>query len=277
MKDLPTLIPHLLYFYDAVRLSSVTKAAKVRLVTQSTISQAIKKLERVLDEKLLDHQPRKLVLTREGKRLFALAKDLFETLDPFEERLRPKGEWEGELQIGFSHSLALLLAPRLYEELKKSHPEAVLSPRILHPDALKEAVKAGGLDYALALESLDLNSFECSELYTGKYCLYQKKGGKPLKTLFASLERPESLELQKQLKGKGFEWVHIPSWELIAEMVSKGLGVGLLPDFLTLRYQQMEPLAGCGKAKAYSIYGFSLPSRSFKFLTDFLSRALTKK
>lgn len=272
MKELAPLLPQLLYFYDAVRLGSLTRASYARNVTQSTVSQAIKKLENMLDESLLVHQPRKLILTREGKRIFSLCEELFKTLAPFEERLFTAKNWEGPLNIGFSHSLALLLVPKLHCTLGKDHPDVFLKTKILHPNALKQEVLLGHLDYALALESSDLEGFSCDLLFRGKYSLFQHRSKQVPSVVFASMERHESLEAKHQLEAKGFQWIHIPSWELIAEMAAQGLGMAFMPDFLKKRYSGLKTSPHYKPEIPYSIFGFSLPSKPLSFLTESLTK-----
>src|SRR5580693_6634118 len=70
------------YFCDAVKLNGITAAAKNNFVTQSAISQGIKKLEAALGCALLSSHPNRFRLTPEGELAFQhMSNILNRTLD----------------------------------------------------------------------------------------------------------------------------------------------------------------------------------------------------
>jgi DNA-binding transcriptional LysR family regulator len=83
------------------KAKSFSKAAEDLHVTQSAISQSIKNLERKIDVKLFKRSGKKVVLTQEGEKLYALAQNFLgqmeETLD---EITHDKTSMSGIVRIG---------------------------------------------------------------------------------------------------------------------------------------------------------------------------------
>ncbi len=70
---------HLLYFWTVAREGSVAAASRSLNLTQPTISNQIRTLERVMKTPLFDRIGRKLVLSQAGKIVFRYADDIFTT------------------------------------------------------------------------------------------------------------------------------------------------------------------------------------------------------
>ena len=100
-------------FEATARLGAIGLAASELCVTQGAISQQVKKLEQLLETKLLERQGRGIKLTATGERLFVQLAPLFKQLAA----IRLDGDsdsLEGRLKIGCSRdSAALWLVPAL--------------------------------------------------------------------------------------------------------------------------------------------------------------------
>ena len=68
---------HLLYFYQVAKLGSIARASAELELTQPTISEQIRLLEKSLGRPLFDRVGRSLVLTEAGKNTFAYAGKIF--------------------------------------------------------------------------------------------------------------------------------------------------------------------------------------------------------
>jgi LysR family transcriptional regulator, transcriptional activator of nhaA len=68
---------HLLYFWKVAKRGSIARASAELELTQPTISEQIRALEASLDRKLFDRVGRSLVLTADGKKVFAYAEKIF--------------------------------------------------------------------------------------------------------------------------------------------------------------------------------------------------------
>jgi DNA-binding transcriptional LysR family regulator len=136
-------------FCQATRLGSMSRAAESLYVSQPAITQQVQALERELGVKLFERGGRRLVPTREGEALYALAKPLVEGLDgldgAFREQLR--GLAGGELDVAAGSSTILYLLPAIVEAFRARQPGVRLR--------LHNVTGASGLDL-LRSDAVDL-------------------------------------------------------------------------------------------------------------------------
>lgn len=93
------------YFYDTVKLKSVTAAANANHVTQSAISQGIAQLEKSLSVSLLTHKRNSIKVTTEGETLFQWSRTMLREIEDLKSRLKAnQNEYVGRLSFACSHS-----------------------------------------------------------------------------------------------------------------------------------------------------------------------------
>ncbi|MCD9032507.1 LysR family transcriptional regulator [Luteimonas sp. Y-2-2-4F] len=136
-------------FCQVARLGSVSRAAETLFVSQPAVTLQLQALERDLGVRLLERSGRRLLPTREGEALYALARPLVEGLDglpaAFHDQLR--GLDGGELRIAAGTSTILHLLPPIVDAYRRAQPEVRLS--------LDNVTGAGGLDL-LRSDAVDL-------------------------------------------------------------------------------------------------------------------------
>ncbi len=116
-------IKHLKYLCDTIRYRSVSIAAKKNFVSQSAVSQAIDKLEEVLNLKLVSYDAKQLNPTNEGEIVFEKGQNIFYALTNLEEALDfHKKEYCGQVEIACMHSVALALLPKYLKQIKDQYP-----------------------------------------------------------------------------------------------------------------------------------------------------------
>jgi DNA-binding transcriptional LysR family regulator len=136
-------------FCQTARLGSVSRAAEALYVSQPAITLQLQALERELGVKLLERSGRRLVPTREGDALYALARPLVEGIDAldgaFQEQLR--GLDAGELDVAAGSSTILYLLPGIVDAFRQRQPGVRLR--------LHNVTGASGLDL-LRSDAVDL-------------------------------------------------------------------------------------------------------------------------
>lgn len=237
MKKFPLNLFHLKYFLDAVKLESVSASAEINHVSQSAISQAINKLEEELGCQLLNHQPKRFKVTDEGKKLYESSKEVFQAIQKAEESFST--EVPQSIKFACTHSFAVTFLPDLLKTCKKHLPQVQLNCRLEHANTIIDWVKKGILDFGILLDNIDLSPFECEEIYRGEYRLYVAKKCKDASDLSFMLDSEERIEtnlLKKAYKkryGKELPvFIEMSSWEVIADLAEKGLGIGFFPDYV---------------------------------------------
>lgn len=139
---------HLLYFYTVAREGSVTRASKVLLLAQPTLSGQIRKLEESLGEKLFVREGRGLVLTDVGQLVYEYADEIFslgrEMVDTL--RGRPTSR-PARLLVGIADVVPKLVCHRLLRPALELESPVQL---VLHEG------KTSDLLAALALKQYDM-------------------------------------------------------------------------------------------------------------------------
>ena len=110
-------------FYYVALNKSFTKASKLLYVSQPSITQAIKKLESILDIQLIIRTKKGIFLTKEGEILFNYVKIGMESILNGEKKmLEIKSMEYGTIRIGSSYSLTKFFLLPLIEKFHKTNP-----------------------------------------------------------------------------------------------------------------------------------------------------------
>lgn len=280
---LPLNLIYLRYFHDAVTCKGMSASAQKNHVTQSTISQGIQKLEKSLGLSLIVHKPNMFSLTMDGKKLFEESALIFQAIHKLEEKMKNSAKTvSGHLKIGCSHSLALALIPAHLKEMTKKYPDLHVDLSISHPNAIKEWVRIGQIDFGIVLDSEDLENFHSIELYQGRYRFYKPKGKKipTSKGFILSESRLETNSVQEAYKSRYKKtmpiMMRVPSWELIAEMIDEEMGIGLLPDYVAARKSGLEEVDLEIKTPEYHIYAFAKDPSHLNYSAEVFLDSLKK-
>ncbi len=148
MTPLPTL-RQLQFFLALVRRASFSKAAEDCFVSQSTLSSAIKELEGLLEQQLVDRSTRRFALTPAGEDIAARASTLIALAEDLARSARDRQPLEGDFHLGVIPTIAPFLLPRATTSLHKAYPKLDLYVREDLTAALAERLSAGLLDAAL--------------------------------------------------------------------------------------------------------------------------------
>jgi DNA-binding transcriptional LysR family regulator len=146
----------LLGFYQVAKLGSFTRAAQATFRTQSALSQQVKALEAELGGPLLERLgKRRLKLTPAGEKLLAFAQGVLAQWDRLQEELRTqKGRPQGPLRLAAPFTTLYHLLPETILAYLRQYPQVELTLLDRDQAGVFALVKAGDIDFGLALESL---------------------------------------------------------------------------------------------------------------------------
>lgn len=91
-KNHPMTLQQLRYLIAVAQCGSISKAAHEQFISQSSVSVAIKDLERECGTVIFDRSAKGITLTPEGAELLAYARQVVEQADLLEERFSPKAK-----------------------------------------------------------------------------------------------------------------------------------------------------------------------------------------
>jgi DNA-binding transcriptional LysR family regulator len=147
-------------FVAAADHGSMTVAGNSLHLTQSAVSQQIRRLEEMLDEVLLERGKRGLALTPAGERLLAGARRMLALNDGIWAEMTER-RIEGVVRLGVPFDLVgTSLAPVL-RAYSLRHPEVDISLVCRASPDLKRALEAGDLDLCVLEEPARTSAGEC--------------------------------------------------------------------------------------------------------------------
>lgn len=240
-------INFLRYFYSASKQRSISKAAKENFVTQSAISQGIDKLEKELGRQLISNRKNQFELTSDGELLLDKCERIFSYFSEIEDLYNEKAAvFRGRFHFATSHSFAISLLPSHYKKLLKAHPDVEPIVRLGHAGIVRDWVSKGEIEFGIIVAKPDdFPLFQTETILEGFHGIYKPKNGAQgtldsLDRLIISPDAREDNQLLSHLKKNGYPippLIEILSWEVIAQMVEQGLGMGMLPDYVAERHQ----------------------------------------
>jgi DNA-binding transcriptional LysR family regulator len=116
--------------------------------TQAAISLQVKRLERILDHRLLERTGRGVALTPQGTRLLTHAQRILRYHDEALAELSGRG-LTGTIRFGCPDDYAVVFLPHLLRGFARAHPEVLVEVHCAHTPRLLERLERQGLDLAL--------------------------------------------------------------------------------------------------------------------------------
>jgi len=228
---------HLKYFCDAIKLNSLGESARLNHVSPGAVSQAIGKLEILLDVKLLEHKRRLLKPTQQGLKLFKKGQILLKDFDELKCSLMDNGDISGEITFATQQSIAISFLPRILKKFKNNFSKITPQFKLGTTSFVQESLENGGIDFAITLDNVDIKRSSSMVLYKGKFVFIKKKGLNIQDHSFILTERTREVrklekDYLKRFKTKLPISMQINSWGVIKKMVAEGHGVGFIPDYL---------------------------------------------
>jgi DNA-binding transcriptional LysR family regulator len=144
-------INQLLSFYEIAKTGSFSKASEKVFRTQPAVSSQIKNLEKELNVKLFERQPKRIRLTKEGELLFNIIRNFFTELEKlkkiYEDMQHGKG---GSLIIAASPSIMRYVLPNVMATFMKRFPKnkfKLIACR--DPSEIESLLREGEVDLAI--------------------------------------------------------------------------------------------------------------------------------
>ncbi|WP_306252193.1 hydrogen peroxide-inducible genes activator [Parvularcula sp. IMCC14364] len=148
MTPLPTL-RQLQFFIALAQQQSFSRAADACLVSQSTLSAAIKELESTLDAQLVDRSSRSFTLTPVGEVLVERARALLAQAEDFARVARKSEPLSGVVNLGIIPTIAPYVLPKAMPQFRRKYPDLSLYLREALSATLIDYVRSGQIDIAL--------------------------------------------------------------------------------------------------------------------------------
>ncbi|MGE0408369.1 MAG: hydrogen peroxide-inducible genes activator [Amphiplicatus sp.] len=264
---LPTL-RQLQFFLALSRRKSFSKAAEDCLVSQSTLSSAVKELEALLGAQLVDRSTRRFALTPAGEEAAVAASSILALSEDLVRRAGGRAPLEGPFHLGVIPTIAPFLLPRAAPRLKKAYPKLELFLREDLTANLVERLSAGLLDAAILALPYDMPGIEATLIGEDAFWLAAPEGcalaGKKYvrPSDLAGIDlllledghclRDHAIDACKLRRPDAAAAFGATSLFTLTQMVQSGLGATLLPE--------MAVKAGLADAPGVAVAPFAAPA-----------------
>lgn len=245
-------------FVSVIDLGGYTRAADALGRTQPAVSLQMKRLEELLDARLLTHEGRELKLTEEGEALAVYARQLLRLNDEAVAKLKGRAA-KGQLRVGLPTDFSVAFLQEAISDFAREQAKVTMSIACDLSRKVLDLLHADELDIAIALLARDKNpylvrSWEERPIWAvGRDVALNRQAPVPLVT------HPEGCEYRRRMtaalaaEGRGWRIAYTtPEIGGLQRAVSAGMGVTaltrktLLPDMRILAardgFPAMEPI-----------------------------------
>ncbi|MCP1145233.1 LysR family transcriptional regulator [Lysinibacillus endophyticus] len=284
----------LYYFIKVAKYENMSRAAEELHISQPALSKSIAVLESSVGVELFDRNGRSIKLNRYGKFFLERAERIIKEYERAKEDLANiVSPGQGEVSLGFMHTLGLEVIPSLLMDVKNLYPNMKFQLTQSNSSVIMEKLETGELDLCL-ISSIDRNSEVVWEklwdeelflIVARNHPLAVKKHVK-IKDFahdpFISIKKGNSLRrtVDELFRREGFQLnIAFEGEEIhtVAGLVESGLGVSLIPHIKGLEQYNLQiikvDLENCKReiGLAYKKNGFkSSATRQFAmFIRDY--------
>ena len=138
-------------FVAVAETGRMTQAAKVIHITQSAVSQRIRRLESLLELSLFERRADAASLTPEGERFMSRARRLIALNDEILSEMG-RGDFAGEIRIGVPHDVVGSLLPPVLRDFRQAHPNVLVTLVSDVSSNLRTLLDARRIDVALTTD-----------------------------------------------------------------------------------------------------------------------------
>ncbi len=119
-------VTQLKYFHAVCTYHSVTGAAEYLHVSQPSLSNGIKELEREFGIVLFQRHHRGMTLTAEGEALYRVSGEILKNLEQAEDLMRGLGKERKRLRLGVPPMIGFLILPKIYRYFVPAEEQILL-------------------------------------------------------------------------------------------------------------------------------------------------------
>lgn len=240
-------------FCTLVNVGHFTQTAEKLFMTQSGVSQHIKKLETQLNSQLLIREGKSFSLSDAGHQLYQKGLELLRASEELEAMINQDEAYIGRVKIASPGSVGLKLYPHLLD-LQVQHPKLVIDYRFAPNKTIEQDLVDQRLDLGLITELTSRSNLHSEKIAEDPLVLVTSNNVQSInwQTLIelGFISHPDAAHHGRQLLSENFaEFEHVEQFQhngfsnqisLILEPVSKGLGFTVLPLYAAKAYQSQH-------------------------------------
>lgn len=229
-------------FCTLADIGHFTQTAELLFMTQSGVSQHIKKLEQQLDTLLLIRTGKSFSLTEAGLKLHQQGKYLLNTLIELEASIKLDEPFSGTVKLASPGSVGLKLYPYLLD-VQQQHSNLSIDYSFAPNNDIEEKIAERKIDIGLLTKFSKTKNIVCKEIAVEPLVLVTSNNVKSVNwqqlLALGFIVHPDAQHHAQLLLSKNFPaFEHIEQFErkgfsnqisLILEPISRGIGFTILP------------------------------------------------
>jgi DNA-binding transcriptional LysR family regulator len=237
------------FFVAVAERGSVLRAAQHLSISQSSVTEAIKELERDLGVELFDRHPRGLTITHKGHQFLRHATKILADVSDARRTFSGEQAAAGRLQLGVTSLVAGYVLSDLLARYRRAFPGVEVTAIEDNGDYLEHLLIGGELDVAVMVISnlRDRMALQAEILEVSPYRLWLPLGHKlssaeiigindvasePLIMLTVDEIEENTGKLLVALGARPHVAFRTRSVEAVRSLVATGAGIALLPDLV---------------------------------------------
>ncbi|MDO6720301.1 LysR family transcriptional regulator [Psychrosphaera sp. 1_MG-2023] len=242
-------------FCTLVEVGHFTKTAENLFMTQSGVSQHIKKLENQLGVALLIRHGKSFSLTNAGEQLHKRGRELLNSFQELEGVIKFDEQYEGKVKISSPGSIGLKLYPHLLN-IQQVHPKLVMDYTFAPNKNIEQNLLERKIDLGLLTELSDSRRLVSKKIANEPLVLVTASDVKSIDwgvlIELGFISHPDAAHHGRLLLSKNFEQFEtIEQFQikgfsnqisLILEPVSKGFGFTILPLYAAKAFYQQDKI-----------------------------------
>ncbi len=146
-------IVQLKYFCAVCEHKTVVKAAEKLCISQPSLSDAIKKLEKEFGIALFKRSSRGMIATYEGEVLYKMSRELISKEEELKTVMEDLGEKRKRLRLGIPPMIGSIIMPEIYKGFIKENPEIAVETEESGGGELIEKLLSGDCDMIIVPHS----------------------------------------------------------------------------------------------------------------------------
>lgn len=243
-------LKNLITFIHVAELNSFTRAAEKLGFSQSTVSFQIKQLEEELHSRLFERINHTVALTEKGREVLEYAHEMNRLTQALKENVKNDKPITGHIRLAMADSLCNSLLSENFDIFRKQYPGITLKMIAAGTEEMFRLINHNEVDVILTLDNHIYNTeyIIAKEEKVGMHFVagaeypLERDANIPLRELtrhpFILTEKGMSYRrlLDEKLASMSLEIqpvLEIGSTALICSLVKQGIGISLLPDYVT--------------------------------------------
>ena len=239
---------HLKYFIATAETGQVSRAANVLSISQSSVTTAIKDLEKTLGAALFQRSSHGMDLTQAGRQFLAASKEILEKVEAATKIIPNKTDVRGTISVAATYTVMGYFLPYHLDRLSQLHPNLNIQLHETNRESIEDGLISGRFDIAVLLTSnLHNSELDSETLLRSPRRLWVANGHKLARSGKVTFEEIANedyimLTLDEAAQTTMKYWsqttfspktkLRTSSVEAVRSMVANGQGISILSDMV---------------------------------------------